>query len=107
MPRDELGAATPEYQEEALTKLLADQTAHEIPEQFDPVILAAFVPKDNATTPERVALGRKLYFDKRLSQRRHRLLRHLPRRDPRASPTSGRSPRGSAGSSASGTRRRR
>jgi cytochrome c peroxidase len=68
VPRDALGAATPEYQQEALAKLLADQKVREIPEQFDPAILAAYVPEDNALTPQRIALGRKLYFDKRLSK---------------------------------------
>jgi len=39
----------------------------EVPRAFDPVIWKAFVPEDNTMTHERVALGRKLYFDKRLS----------------------------------------
>ena len=33
----------------------------------DPAMLAFVVPKGNETTPERVELGRKLYFDPRLS----------------------------------------
>lgn len=37
------------------------------PTRIDPTIWAFIVPKDNAITPERVALGRKLYFDTRLS----------------------------------------
>lgn len=37
------------------------------PAGMDNVIFALFIPKDNAMTPERVALGRKLYFDTRLS----------------------------------------
>ena len=44
VPRDALGAATPEYQQEALTKLMADRKAREIPEQFDPVILGRVRP---------------------------------------------------------------
>jgi len=32
-----------------------------------PEILPPMVPEDNPTTPEKVALGKKLYFDKRLS----------------------------------------
>jgi cytochrome c peroxidase len=37
------------------------------PARIDPAIWVAIVPADNAMTPERVALGRKLYFDLRLS----------------------------------------
>jgi cytochrome c peroxidase len=38
------------------------------PAGMDPVIWASLVPKDNAMTPERIALGKKLYFDLRLSR---------------------------------------
>jgi cytochrome c peroxidase len=37
------------------------------PTRIDPAIWVSIVPADNAVTPERVALGRKLYFDLRLS----------------------------------------
>lgn len=37
------------------------------PARIDPAIWASIVPADNAVTPERVALGRTLYFDPRLS----------------------------------------
>lgn len=68
IPRDELGAATVEYQQEAYSELMGeDWKAGDVPEAFDPVIWKAFVPEDNAMTPERIVLGRKLYFDKRLS----------------------------------------
>ena len=67
VPRDALGAANAEYQQEALAKLIPEQDVAEVPEGFDPVIWSAFVPEDNAMTPQRVALGRKLYFDQRLS----------------------------------------
>lgn len=67
VPRDEHGAASVEHQQQALDKLLTKEDVTKPPAGFDPVVWAAFVPKDNATTPERVALGRKLYFDKRLS----------------------------------------
>ncbi len=67
VPRDQFGAASVEYQQTALAKLLPDQDVGTAPEGFDPVIWSAFVPEDNALTPQRVALGRKLYFDKRLS----------------------------------------
>ena len=67
VPRDPLGAATPEYQEQALDALGPAEDIAKPPAALDPVIWAAFVPEDNALTPARVALGRKLYFDKRLS----------------------------------------
>jgi len=67
VPRDPLGAATPEYQEQALDALGSAEDVAKPPAAFDPVIWDAFVPADNALTPARVALGRKLYFDKRLS----------------------------------------
>ena len=67
VPRDALGAASPEYQQEALAKLMPERDVGKAPEGLDPVIWNAFVPEDNALTPQRVALGRKLYFDKRLS----------------------------------------
>ena len=67
VPRDALGAASPEYQQESLAKLMPEQDVSKTPEGFDPVIWSAFVPEDNALTHQRVALGKKLYFDKRLS----------------------------------------
>jgi cytochrome c peroxidase len=67
IPRDELGAATVEYQRQSLAKLIPEGEAVKAPRAFDPVIYAAYEPDDNALTAERVALGRKLYFDKRLS----------------------------------------
>ena len=68
VPRDEHGAASVEHQQQALAKLVPGVDVSKPPAGFDPVVWEAFVPKDNATTPERVALGRKLYFDKRLSE---------------------------------------
>jgi cytochrome c peroxidase len=38
------------------------------PAGVDPAYWASLIPKDNALTPERIALGRKLYFDPRLSK---------------------------------------
>lgn len=67
VPRDALGAATPEYQQESLDKLLSGVDLCRPPAGVDPVIWQACVPEDNAATPERLALGRRLYFDKRLS----------------------------------------
>jgi len=67
VPRDEHGAATAEHQEQALDKLMPETDVSKPPPGFDPVLWAAFIPDDNALTPQRVALGRKLYFDTRLS----------------------------------------
>jgi cytochrome c peroxidase len=68
VPRAPHGAAAMEFQEQELDKILAKVDVTEAPAGFDPVVWEAFVPKDNAMTPERVALGRKLYFDMRLSK---------------------------------------
>jgi cytochrome c peroxidase len=43
-------------------------TAAVVPPGVDPVVFAALVPTDNAITPERIALGKRLYFDTRLSK---------------------------------------
>jgi cytochrome c peroxidase len=67
VPRDEHGAASVAYQQQMLDKLMPEGGVAEAPAAFDPVIWEAFIPGDNTLTPERVALGRKLYFDKRLS----------------------------------------
>ena len=55
-----------------------EQDVTKAPAGLDPVVWAAYVPEDNKMTPERVELGRKLYFDTRLSQRQLGFLRHLP-----------------------------
>jgi len=68
VPRNALGAASPEYQQEALAKVMPERDVGKAPEGFDPLIWSAFVPEDNALTPQRVELGKKLYFDKRLSE---------------------------------------
>ena len=62
------GAASMDYQLQELGKLLPEADPSKVPAVFDPVIWDVFVPKDNLMSPERVALGRKLYFDLRLSQ---------------------------------------
>jgi len=67
IPKTEHGAATMEFQEEQLGQLLGSVDVSKPPPGFDPVVWEAFIPEDNAMTPERVALGQKLYFDKRLS----------------------------------------
>jgi cytochrome c peroxidase len=67
IPKTEHGAATMEYQIKELDRLLPAVDVSKVPAGFDDVVWEAFIPEDNAMTPERVALGRKLYFDKRLS----------------------------------------
>ena len=67
VPKGDHGAAEMEYQINELNRLQRSVDVSKTPEGFDPVIWQAFIPQDNALTPERVSLGRKLYFDKRLS----------------------------------------
>ena len=68
IPRGKHGDATSEYQLKELQKLLPPWDVTKAPPGFDPVVWAAFIPEDNKLTPERVDLGRKLYFDTRLSR---------------------------------------
>ncbi len=67
-PADLHGAAPMDVQQRELDRLLPSADVTHAPAGLDPVVWAAFVPKDNAMTPARVALGRKLYFDPRLSK---------------------------------------
>lgn len=66
-PKDDHGAARMEYQNKLLDGLLLPTDVTRAPQAFDMVVWEAFIPNDNALTAERVALGRKLYFEKRLS----------------------------------------
>jgi cytochrome c peroxidase len=56
-----------DFQLTELDKLVRPADVAEAPSGFDPVVWNAFVPEDNETTPARVALGKKLYFEERLS----------------------------------------
>ncbi|UCE48999.1 MAG: hypothetical protein JSW47_02435, partial [Phycisphaerales bacterium] len=67
IPRDEHGAATMEYQISELDRLMPTGDFSKAPPGFDPVVWEAFIPSDNALTVDRVKLGHKLYFEKRLS----------------------------------------
>ncbi len=67
IPKTDHGAATMEFQSKELDRLLPSVDVSKVPTGFDDVVWKAFIPEDNAMTAERVALGRKLYFDKRLS----------------------------------------
>jgi cytochrome c peroxidase len=67
-PEGKHGDASAEQQLAALAKLKLPQDVTKVPAGLDPVAWAAAVPQDNKMTAERVALGRKLYFDTRLSR---------------------------------------
>jgi cytochrome c peroxidase len=62
------GAATMDYQMKAFDRLLGPVDVTQPPAGLDPVVWGAFIPDDNKMTPERVDLGRRLYFDVRLSR---------------------------------------
>ncbi|HSP97647.1 MAG TPA: cytochrome c peroxidase [Candidatus Dormibacteraeota bacterium] len=65
-PADLHGAMPVAAQEKRLDALkIGDGTKP--PARIDPTVWASIVPADNVVTPERVALGRRLYFDTRLS----------------------------------------
>ena len=68
IPKTDHGAASMDYQLREFDKLLPDLDAQAVPARLDPVVWAAFIPEDNRMTPERVALGKKLFFEKRLSK---------------------------------------
>lgn len=61
------GAASVNQQQRALDLLLKGRDPMTPPAGMDPVVWASFIPPGDDPTPERVALGRKLYFDARLS----------------------------------------
>jgi cytochrome c peroxidase len=67
-PLGKHGDASAEQQLAELQKLKLERDVAKAPAGLDPVVWAAFVPDDNKMTPERVALGKKLYFDTRLSR---------------------------------------
>ena len=62
-----LHGAMPMVQQEKRLDALKIGDGAAPPARIDAVIWASIVPADNQVTPERVALGRKLYFDTRLS----------------------------------------
>lgn len=68
IPRAEHGAAAMDYQLAEFNRLVFKVDAEAVPGEFDPVIWEAFIPADNKMTAERVALGKKLFFDTRLSR---------------------------------------
>lgn len=68
VPLGEHGAAKMDFQLQELAKLQPDADVTQTPAGLDPVIWEAFIPRDNELSARRVALGRKLYFDTRLSR---------------------------------------
>lgn len=68
IPRAEHGAADMDYQLAEYNRLVPKIDADQVPPGFDPVVWEAFIPPDNKMTADRVVLGRKLFFDKRLSK---------------------------------------
>jgi len=62
------GDASAEQQLAELQNLKLPQDVTQAPTGLDAVVWAALVPDDNQMTPQRVELGRKLYFDTRLSR---------------------------------------
>jgi cytochrome c peroxidase len=68
VPMTEHGAAAMDYQLAEFDKLLPEVEAEAVPAKLDPVVWAAFIPEDNQMTRDRVALGKKLFFEKRLSR---------------------------------------
>ena len=68
IPQAEHGAAAMDYQLREFDRLSPPAKATDVPKGLDPVVWAAFIPADNQMTDERVALGKKLFFDTRLSK---------------------------------------
>lgn len=61
------GAMPMDQQLARLDQLLPTEDVTQPPAGVDPVIFRLFIPRDNEMTPARVALGKKLFFDTRLS----------------------------------------
>jgi cytochrome c peroxidase len=68
IPRSEHGAAAMDYQLREFDRLAPEAKAEDVPHGIDPVVWEAFIPADNKMSADRVVLGKKLYFDMRLSK---------------------------------------
>jgi cytochrome c peroxidase len=66
-PRADHGAAPMADQEKRIATLTAGFDPAVAPKWIDPALWAASIPADNVPNPARIELGRKLYFDTRLS----------------------------------------
>jgi cytochrome c peroxidase len=62
------GALAVDKQQAQMDTLLPERDVTQPHPRIDAVIWQASIPEDNAMTPERVTLGRALYFDTRLSK---------------------------------------
>jgi cytochrome c peroxidase len=103
IPMAEHGAASMQYQLAEYDKLVPQADVTAAPAGVDPVVWEAFLPRDNAMSAARVALGKALYFDKRLSK--DGTVSCATCHDvTRAFTDQRRSPRESMGSSVTGTR---
>jgi cytochrome c peroxidase len=67
VPRGAHGAAEMTWQMKALGELLPSADVAAVPPGVSAAAWASRIPADNAMTPERVELGRRLFFDTRLS----------------------------------------
>ena len=68
IPLGNHGAAVEAYQQLVLDILQPETGAtNYVPNGVDPVYWNALIPQDNEITPARIALGRKLYFEPKLS----------------------------------------
>lgn len=65
--KDNLHGAAPVAEQQKQLAALINHDTSKPPRGIDPLIWAALVPDDNKLTPARIELGRKLYFDARLS----------------------------------------
>ena len=65
--KSEHGATPEPIQEAALDKLLEGVDVCAPPKGVDEEYWASLIPEGNEITPERFALGKKLYFERRLS----------------------------------------
>ncbi len=61
------GAMSMDAQQQALAELLEERDVSEVPPPIDARLWELMVPEDNPMSAARVALGKKLYFDVRLS----------------------------------------
>jgi len=62
------GALPMDQQRSKIDRLLKGKTKVEVPRGVSPAFFASLVPKDNPGSEQQVALGKKLFFDMRLSQ---------------------------------------
>ena len=68
IPQGPHGAAAEAYQQRVLDTLRPETgTTNYVPNGINPAYWNSLIPKDNEITPARIALGRRLYFEPKLS----------------------------------------